>query len=357
MRHSVIAVAVISALLGSTAQNSRGDIAYSVGEFMNFEAFSGVYRLNTDTGKSEMLIQTPGVFWFGATDGPTPDTFFAVAMSGVANTSELFLINTTSLTYAPPVNVTTPVPSTPIRELALDESTATATSAGTLYGTDGENLFAIPLAGGPACFVNTFRKDSSSGAAIGHVYSLDYDPIAETLVGTSWRPDPTGIHTGYSDLYRFDRSTGVGTLINGDTGMHHLTDVWYSHDSLTLFGVDRFPMQVFEFYNGVADNKQPTDASFYGLANATPGPGAVSSPPYMVAPLADGGYQIYTPDPDVDVDVLELEPGPELGHAVDALTEALENHDIPTATAILATAWAVVFETPERSHDGAAIDV
>jgi hypothetical protein len=56
-----------------------------------------------------------------------------------------------------------------------------------------------------------------------------------------------------------------------------------------------------------------------------------------------------------ELDALMLETFEAIQNDVDmeALTEALENHDIPTATSILSAAWGVVFETPEQSQDGA----
>ena len=66
-------------------------------------------------------------------------------------------------------------------------------------------------------------------------------------------------------------------------------------------------MQVFEFDNGVVDNKQPTDASFYGLANATPGPSAVSSW-YTTAPLTNNVHS-FTKPAGVAIEVKELTTG------------------------------------------------
>ena len=59
--------------------------------------------------------------------------------------------------------------------------------------------------------------------------------------------------------------------------------------------------------------------------------------------------------PELDALMLETFEAVQNDVDLDALEEALENNDIPTATAILSTAWGVVYETPEdgQSLDGA----
>ena len=291
MRYGVIAVAIMSVLLGSDAQSSHGDVVYGVGEFMDMGAFSGICSLDTG-GTANLLVHTPNQCWDGATDGLTADTFFAVANPtfGPAPTSELYQINTTNWTVTFIGEITTGVFDRPIRELALDESTATPT----LYGTDGVNLYTVPLTGGLASYKATFRKGSTSGDPIYSVYSLDYNPSVGALTGTSLRlpelpdgPDTTPTGPDETDLYQFDRTTGVGTL-QGNTGLAAVSDVLYSHTpgSERLLGVDRIPMQVFDFgAGGAPTNINPIDVDFYGLANATPALGSPEPEPYSSVPL------------------------------------------------------------------------
>ena len=271
MRYGVIAVAIAAVLSGSAARSSYGDVVYGVGEFMDMGAFSGICSLDTG-GTANLLVHTPNQCWDGATDGLTADTFFAVANPtfGPAPTSELYQINTTNWTVTFIGEITTGVDNRPIRELALYEPTST------LYGTDGVNLYTVPIAGGLADYKATFREGSTAGDPIYSVYSLDYDPGAGELMGTSLRlpelpdgPDDTPTGPDETDLYEFDRTTGAGTLKKANIGLAAVSDVLYSHTpgSERLLGADRIPMQVFDFdagHNPV--NEQPIDVGFYGLA-------------------------------------------------------------------------------------------
>ena len=298
MRYGVIAVAIAAVLSGSAARSSYGDVVYGVGEFMDMGAFSGICSLDTG-GTANLLVHTPNQCWDGATDGLTADTFFAVANPtfGPAPTSELYQINTTNWTVTFIGEITTGVDNRPIRELALYEPTST------LYGTDGVNLYTVPIAGGLADYKATFREGSTAGDPIYSVYSLDYDPGAGELMGTSLRlpelpdgPDDTPTGPDETDLYEFDRTTGAGTLKKANIGLAAVSDVLYSHTpgSERLLGADRIPMQVFDFdagHNPV--NEQPIDVGFYGLANATPTLG--SPEPYVSVPLVIP-YSIPNPD-------------------------------------------------------------
>jgi len=307
MRYGMIAVAVILLLLGSTARSSYGDTAYGVGALNGFDALSGVFSLDTASSTAKMLIHTPGVSWYGATDGPSADTFYAVANPAYtpidpATGSELYLINTTTWTYGS-VFIEAPAGGGPIREIGLDEST------GTLYGTDYLNLYTLPTApgGGAATFVGTFGNQPGTTDPIDYVFSLDYDPSVGQLVGTSWRPGPLYGDPGETDLYYFDRkdsaTPGAGTLVEY-TGIDRFSDVWYSNNSGTLLGASRarvplggspIPGRIFDVNatTGAATQIGTTPGvSLYGLANATPGfPEPVL--PYVSAPLTNFGYETY----------------------------------------------------------------
>jgi len=310
MRYGVIAVAVISVLVGSTAQSSYGDTAYGVGNFMSFDAFGGICSLDTATSTAKMLIHTPGVSWYGATDGPSPHTFFGVANPsyGPSPGSELYLIDTTNWTVNHVGFVAAPTGGGPIREIGWDEST------GTLYGTDYANLYTIPTAGGLATFVGTFGTHPGTTDWIDYVFSMDYDTSVGQLVGTSWRRG-----ANETDLYYFDRTNGTGTLV-GNTDIDRFSDVWYSNNSGTLLGVSRrsapvgvspVPGQIFhvDAVSGTPTSGHATQigttpgVSFFGMANATPG----SPEPlgYVPTPLTNLGYEAHVlGDIDTLVDIL-----------------------------------------------------
>jgi hypothetical protein len=281
MRYCVIVLAVVSVLAGPATQNSYGDVVYGVGTFMGFDAFSGVCRLDTATGTSEMLIHTPDMRWYGATDGPSPDTFYAVGNPSYSPTvgSELYLVNTTSWSVTPLGMVTAPTGGGPIREIAWDET------SNTLYGTDYANLYTLPTGGGLTTFVGSFGTDPGTGNLVDYVFSMDYDTSVGQLVGTSWRNTDD-----QTDLYYFNRTNGTGTLV-GYTGFDRFTDVLYSNGSSTLIGTGR-PQRVFDVNatTGVATQiATSTGVNFYGLANATPGVPAPS--PYATAPLSSETYE------------------------------------------------------------------
>jgi|GEM_PF-1827549 len=311
MRYGVIAVAVVSLLSGLTAPRSYGDTAYGVGNFMGFDALSGICSLDTATSKANMLVHTPGVSWYGATDGPSADTFYAVANPsyGPAIGSELYLIDTTTWTYGS-VFIEAPTGGGPIREIGWDESTST------LYGTDYANLYTIPTAGGLATFVGTFGTHPGTTDWIDYVFSMDYDPGVGQLVGTSWRRG-----ADQTDLYYFDRTNGAGTLV-GYTGVDRFSDVWYSNQSATLLGASRLrtmpgaaptPGRSFNVNatTGAATPIGPIpDVSFYGLANATPPSG--EPPAYVSAPLTNLGYETYAyADVETRVDITGVGNPPE----------------------------------------------
>lgn len=261
-------------------------MAYGVGEFTDFDALSGICSLDTATSTARMLVPTPGIRWYGATDGMTDDTFFAVGNPtyGATPGAELFLVNTTSWTVNPLGFVAAPPGGGPIREIGMDEST------GTLYGTDYANLYTVPTApgGGTATFVGTFGTHPGTSDLIDYVFSMDYDPSVGQLVGTSWRRG-----ADETDLYYFDRGNGAGTPA-GYTGVDRFTDVWYSDDSATLLGASRAPGRVFDIdsVTGAATQIGTTpEVSFYGLANATPG--SPEPLPYTTAGLVDLGYETY----------------------------------------------------------------
>ena len=334
MRYGVIAVAVMSVSLGSTAPSAYGDTAYGVGTFMGIKAMSGIWSLDTGTAAANMLIHTPGHDWYGATDGPTADTFYAVANPSYTLGSELFMINTTTWTYESLGRIGLGVGG-PIREIGWDEST----TPGTLYGTDYTDLYTIPTTGvgAPAVRVGPFSPPATPpGDIIDYVFAMDYHPTAGPdgkgrLVGTSWRST-----ADQTDLYYFDRGAGTGTKV-GYTNTDSFSDVWYSPASGKLFGVSQAPGRILEINptTGAAVQIGTTpEASFNGMANATPG--SPQPAPYVTAPLSDLGYETFAwADVDTVVDI------PNVGKH-----EPTELRKDPTTGSNLNSASTVDFDVP-----------
>ena len=295
---------------------------------------------STDTATATMLIHTPGHDWYGATDGPSADTFYAVANPSYAPDpgSELFLINTTDWTVNSLGHV-----GVPIREIGLDETT------GTLYGTDYPNLYTIPTTGGPASFVGTFGTRPGTSDVIDYVFSMDYDPGVGQLVGTSWRRGDD-----QTDLYSFNRTTGAGTLV-GDTGIDFFSDVWHSHDSGKLFGVSQAPGRILEVNpttGAAAQIGTIPNVSFSGMANATPG--SPQPAPYVTAPLSNLGYEtIAWADVDTVVDV----PGVGTTEATDLQTDPNTGSNVNAAATVDFDVPATVPNSPPWQNTNAYVTI
>ena len=358
MRYGVIAVAVMSVSLGTTAPSAYGDTAYGVGTFMGIDAFSGICSLDTDTSTAQMLVPTPGVSWYGATDGPSPGTFYAVAnpwydynnpdkASRAAPKSELFLIDTADWSVNFVGFITAPIvggePGGPIREIGMDDST----SPGTLYGTDYANLYTIPTTGGTAAFVGTFGTQPGTTDLIDYAFSMDYDQGVGQLLGTSWQRDDD-----QTDLYYFDRGTGAGTQV-GYTGIDFISDVWQSHDSGTLFGVSSGPGRILEIdpLTGAALQIGTfPDVRFNGMANAT----LVSSEPLPFVttpvPLTNLGYET-TAYVDIDATV-------DAGGVEDFQTDDDSDYHLNAAsTAVPDQASASLQNSTQNTNASATIDL
>jgi len=309
MRRVLITIAVISVFTGTTTR-MRADIAYGVGDFMGFDAISGVGMLDTDTSTSSMIIHTPGIAWYGATDGLTPDTFFAIANPTYdpddgPSQSELFEINTSTWTVTSLGPVTSTPGGGPIREIAMDEST------GTLYGTDYANLYTINTINGSTSFVGSFSPGGTSPAnAIDFAFSMDYDPVADELVAGSWSGDIDDDKTQLHQLRRpavIPDATGLATPI-GPTMVGRTTDLWFSSTSNTMWGMTRDGriLDIDSLTGAATVTGTTTDIRLNGLANATTG----ANRPQPFAPVVLGayGHTISTP-PALQMLVRELGGG------------------------------------------------
>jgi hypothetical protein len=253
---------------------------------MGFDAFSGVGSLDTTGSIAKMFLHTPGLRWYGATDGLSSDKFFAVANPTYSPNprAELFEIDTTTWTVNSLGFINAPAGGGPIREIGLDEST------NTLYGTDYANLYTIPLAPGDvtAGFVGSFSPAGTPPAnVIDYVFAMDYDPSVGQLVGTSWNRT-----ANQSDLYSFSRTNGLASMI-GNTGIDRLSDIWYSNGAPTLLGAtsDGRILDVNSATGTAIVTGADPQMRFFGLANATP---ATPEPlPYVTAPLSNLGYETH----------------------------------------------------------------
>ncbi len=271
---SVFALVACAVLLAATP--ARSETLYGVGRYNGIH-YPGVFAIDTETGRVGMVLPTPDAQWFGATDAPEPDAFYAVHNDN--NQSDLYRIDTASWQA---VHVGT-TGSVEMKELAYDES------AGTLYGTDYQSLYT--LAGGTPTLVGP-HGNRPSGDPIDNVWSLDASGTAgEPLQGSVWYnpADPN------SDAYAFDQATGDGTRL-GPAGVDRMTDVCFSSASGTLYGISNSvpgsdPPQIHELDadGAVVESttlSQPL-ANILGLGNVTPpgpAPTAVEPAPVLLQP-------------------------------------------------------------------------
>jgi len=234
VRTIMLTTALLATMLAATAPTAHGDMAYGVGFYEGYGDVTGIFRIDTAAATAGLQLLTPGLRWYGATDGLLPHTFFAVANPGDLGGSQLFLIDSTFWNLNPLGSL-----GVPIAEIAMDEST------GTLYGTDYLNLYTIPTGGGPAVLVGPFGPRPVAGTgSINNVWSMDYDPSIDQLVGASWLGGLGLPANDKTDLYYFDRATGTGTFV-GPTNQDRLTDIWYSDDSGTMLATSRVPGRIF----------------------------------------------------------------------------------------------------------------
>ena len=256
--NGMLVLAVVAALL--TAPASAENLI-AVGRYNEID-YSGVFVVDTAAATARMVLSTPGISWYGATDGPLPGLVYAVDWRYGATDSHLYVIDTNTWTVS--VHGAMGVP---IKELAYVET------VGQLYGTDYSSLYAIPpIPGAPAALIGP-HGNRPDGNPVDGVWSLDAPglPLAP-LIGTVWYDSGTGPTT---DAYTFDTATGAATYA-GPTNVDRVTDVCFSSASGTLWGIANVPAMLYEMnpVTGTVVNQwalHHSEANLLGLANPPAG--------------------------------------------------------------------------------------
>lgn len=216
-------------------------IVYGVGSFGS----EGVYVVDTDAITTTLLFATPGIIWYGATDGDNTTTFFATPDGG-----SLYRIDVVS-------NTATAIGTfggAQINGLAYNESD------GVLYGTDNANLYSIDIASGTPTLIGSLNGPEA-------VWAIDYDASIDKLVA---------VNNDNESMYYVDMITGNATLV-GSTGQTRITDIWYDTVSGSMFGVGSYPHRLFSIdtATGAATTIGTIDEALTGLGNPIPEPASI----------------------------------------------------------------------------------
>ncbi len=153
----------------------------------------GTWHLDPTTGQCAILTQQDELE--GATDGDLPGTAFTRM-----DTLD-FLVRVEGAAGTP---VVLGMLDAPVRELAFDEL------QGRLFGTDGQDLWLLPVPGGLAVHLGALH--ASQGPQPGELLALEFDPSRRVLLGADqqdlWLIDP--------DSARCDRVGPHGRASMGD---------------------------------------------------------------------------------------------------------------------------------------------
>ena len=153
----------------------------------------GVYRINVDPGATSLLVATPGIEWYGATDGDDESSIFGVSLDGSLYRIDVVAKATTAVGSFGTVA---------IKELAYDELNDV------LYGTDYSSLYSIDIVTASATLIGSLGGNA--------FWAMDYDASIGKLVGVS----------GENSTYSIETATGAVTIV-GPTGQERITDLWY----------------------------------------------------------------------------------------------------------------------------------
>lgn len=168
-----------------------------------------IYVIDTGAMTVTLLFSpTPAYSWLGATDSEVQNSIYLTRPQGVDGLS-LYLADVVSFSVA----AVGPYVNADIRELGYNEDTAT------LYGTDYNNLYMINKTTGLATSVGPH-------VASGDYWAMDYDGSIGQMVGVNATDDMT---------YYINMATGQATPV-GPTGVDRISDIWYDHESGTMFG-------------------------------------------------------------------------------------------------------------------------
>lgn len=191
-----------------------------------------IWRIDRTTGAIDLYKNTPGLKWFGATDGPTAESFFATGDGG-----SLYKVDIVTDTVTP---IGTYGGTMRLRSLAYADPEPPAT-LGVLYGSDYQNLYTIDMITGTATLVGPIKP---SGELFVGVWSMDYDPVAKKLFILNHVNAPgTGLRTR---LYTVNPATAETTLVGEIPDAPPIADIWYDHDKGRMLGVRDVTGQLYE---------------------------------------------------------------------------------------------------------------
>jgi DNA-binding beta-propeller fold protein YncE len=231
-----------------------------------------IYKIDQATSTRELFMISTGVAWIDATDGPSPDAFFATGDGG-----SLYTVDIVNKTLATAGNYGGAM----IRTLAYAEP-ATAGAAGVLYGSDFENLFTIDLDDGEAHLVGAIRI--GGGGFLYAVNAMDFDPVA----GKLFIVNRSGT---ISTLYSVDSASGIATAVGPlGGGTLPVTDIWYDRDTNQMYGIHKSNTQLYQIdtTNGQATPIGPTPNGADACPNIL-GLGSINVPePGMLVLLGAG---------------------------------------------------------------------
>lgn len=263
-RFAVIALVLLTVLAGET----QGGISYAVGADRGTDPYvDGVYVVDVVASVASLLFATPETIWYGSTDGYSWEGFYA-------NTREdLYWIDVVGHQAVPIGAFMSPGgEAVSVREIALNEVT------GILYGTDYKYLYTIA----PSTAVCSAVGPHGPGTANLNMWSMDYDPSIEQLVGVGHRLITPG--TGdtpavfAADTYYINQTTGAAALVAA-AGQDRISDVWYDHEAGQMLGIGNWPgrLYVLDTTTGVATEIGTLpDMNLMGSAGTVPEPATLA---------------------------------------------------------------------------------
>lgn len=192
-----------------------------------------IWRIDRTTGAVDLYKDTPGLKWYGATDGPTEESFFATGDGG-----SLYKVDIAADTITP---IGTYGGSMRLRSLAYADPVL-PTAGGILYGSDYQNLYTIDINTGVATLVGPVTP---AGELFVGVWSMDYDPVKQALFITNLVNNPiTLVMT--TKLYAVNPANAQTTFIGEIADALPIADIWYDHDSGKMLGITQVTGQLYE---------------------------------------------------------------------------------------------------------------
>lgn len=257
-------VGAVIAVLFCAGGAARGDL-YAVGKWNTNDQVSGVWHLNPATGATQLVIATPGIDWYGATDALDASHFYAIDGSNRLYLIDLAEYRCDYVRYVMPAGDFT-------FEIGWDDS-----GIGLLYGAGLRNLYQLdPNPSNPTATYWRGPYDPAN-ASIEFVYAMDYVPSVG-LLAVANAPNPM--------LHTLDTSNGAATPIAPVN--QAVSDLVYDHNSGNTYAVGgRTVYQVnpvsgdFTQASLIAD-----DLHLTGLANATHDAPLPNAKPLLVGTIA-----------------------------------------------------------------------